>query len=177
MTVSIPQALPAHLGWRLLALVYDLFPVFALVLAFGAVVTGIAAALGHPDLSDLPWMAPLLVAGAWSATGAYFVLSWSRGGQTLGMRPWRLRVVANDGRLAGWRALATRYAVATLPALGVVELAALGAWPEPMVPFWLAGAVALAGPLAALFDGENRALYERWSGTRLVRLTPADGTR
>ena len=76
-----------------------------------------------------------------------------------------------------WRALATRYALATAPALVVLELAALASWPDPMLPFWLAGAVALAGPLAALVDGENRTLYERGSGTRLVRLNPAAGSR
>ncbi|MFN7521233.1 MAG: RDD family protein [Lysobacteraceae bacterium] len=169
-----PIATPAPLGWRVVALAYDLFPVLALAFAGSALML---LARGGTPVNPGSAGAYAETAWLWALCGAYFVASWRRGGQTLGMRPWRLRVVANDGRLAGWRALATRYAVATLPALGVVELAALGAWPEPMVPFWLAGAVALAGPLAALFDGENRALYERWSGTRLVRLTPADGTR
>ena len=170
MTVSIPQALPAHLGWRLLALVYDLFPVFALVLAFGAVVTGIAAALGHPDLSDLPWMAPLLVAGAWSATGAYFVLSWSRGGQTLGMRPWRLKVVALDGAPASRLVLLRRYAFATVPAIVGIELFALLPGIERLLPFWIGAAIAAAGPLWSLLDREGQALYDRLAGTRFVRL-------
>jgi uncharacterized RDD family membrane protein YckC len=170
MTASIPQARPAPLGWRLLALVYDLFPVFALVLVFGALVTGIAAALGHPDVSDLPWMAPLLVAGTWTFTGAYFVLSWSRGGQTLGMRPWRLKVVAPDGALATRAALARRYAVATVPAIAGVELVAL--WPgiERMLPFWIGGGIAAAGLLWSLVDRDGAALHDRLSGTRFVRL-------
>ena len=170
MTVSIPQARPAHVGWRLLALVYDLFPVFAVVLAFGAVVTAIAAALGHPDLSDLPWMAPLLVAGAWSVAGAYFVLSWSRGGQTLGMRPWRLKVVGGDGRPAGRGALLRRYAVATVPAIVGIELIALLPGIERLLPFWIGLAIAAAGPLWSLVDREGQALYDRFSGTRFVRL-------
>lgn len=31
------------------------------------------------------------------ATAAYFIMSWLRGGQTLGMRAWRLRVVRESG--------------------------------------------------------------------------------
>ena len=169
-----PVAKPAAFGWRVVALTYDLFPVLALAFAGSALM--LLARSGTPvepgsagAYGEAAWL--------WTLCGAYFVTSWRKGGQTLGMRPWRLRVVADDGRPAGWRALATRYAIATLPALGIVEVAALATWPQPLTPFWLAGAVALAGPLAALFDGENRALYERWSGTRLVRLTPADGSR
>jgi len=172
MTVSIPQARPAHVGWRLLALVYDLFPAFTVVLAFGAVVTAVAAALGHPDLSDLPWMAPLLVAGAWSVAGAYFVISWSRGGQTLGMRPWRLKVVADDGTRAARGALLRRYAFATVPAIVGIELVALLPGIERLLPFWIGAAIAAAGPLWSLFDREGCAIYDRLSGTRFVRLDP-----
>jgi uncharacterized RDD family membrane protein YckC len=170
MTASTAQARPASLGWRLLALVYDLFPVFALVLVFGALVTGVATALGHPDVSDLPWMAPLLVAGAWTFTGAYFVMSWSRGGQTLGMRPWRLKVVTPEGAVATRAALVRRYAFATLPAIVSVELAALVPGIERMAPFWIGGGIALAGVLWSLVDRDGAALHDRLSNTRFVRL-------
>lgn len=170
MTAPTLHAQPAHVGWRLLALVYDLFPVFALVLAFGAVVTAVAAAFGHPDLSDLPWMAPLLVAGTWSAAGAYFVLSWSRGGQTLGMRPWRLKLVAVDGRPAARPTLLRRYALATVPAIVGIELVALLPGVERLLPFWIGAGIAAAGPLWSLFDSEGAALYDRLTGTRFVRL-------
>ena len=173
MPTSIPQARPAPLGWRLLALVYDLFPVFALVLVFGALVTGIATALGHPDVSDLPWMAPLLVAGAWAFTGAYFVLSWSRGGQTLGMRPWRLKVVTPEGAVATRAALLRRYALATLPAIIGIELAALVPGIERLWPFWIGGGIAAGGLLWSLFDRDGAALYDRLSNTRFVRLIGA----
>lgn len=173
MTARPLAAHPAHAGWRLLALVYDFFPVLALGLLFGAVATGLAAAFGRPDLSALPLAAPLLVAGIWSFAGAYFVLSWSRGGQTLGMRPWRLRVVAVGGGLATRGALVYRYAVATLPALLALELAAQ--WPGVgrSLPFWACGLVALAGFAWALVDREGAALHDRLSGTRFVRLVSA----
>jgi uncharacterized RDD family membrane protein YckC len=171
MTVSIPQARPAHLGWRLLALVYDLFPVFALVLAFGAVVTALAAAIGHPDLSALPWMGPLIVFGAWSAAGAYFVLSWSRGGQTLGMRPWRLKVVAIDGTLASRMTLVRRYAFATVPAILSIGLVALVPGIEPLLPFLIGAGIAALGPLWSLLGRDGTALYDRLAGTHFVRIT------
>lgn len=173
MTDPAPSAQPAHFGWRLLALVYDLFPVFALYLVFGAAVTALAYAFGHPDLSGLPWAAPLLMTGAWAFTGAYFVLSWSRGGQTLGMRPWRLRVVAEDGGSPTRKALMLRYALATGPALLALELAALLPWPEPRTPFWIALGIALAGWAWCLVDREGATLYERCSATRFVRLLNA----
>lgn len=175
MTASLlPEARPAHLGWRLLAFIYDVFPALALCLAFGAVVTVIAWAFGDPDVSGLPWMAPLLALGVWAVAGGYFVLSWYRGGQTLGMRPWRLRVVGAEGRPARFSALAKRYAWATLPALAGLELAALIDWPQKHVPFWIALGLVVAGWGWALVDRDGAPLHDRLSGTRFVRLL---GTR
>ena len=66
------------------------------------------------------------------------------------MRPWRLKVVSADGRLASLRTLWLRYAVA---------------WMTPVF-----------GLLWALVDAEHRALYDIASGTLLVRVqaAPAD---
>jgi uncharacterized RDD family membrane protein YckC len=80
-------------------------------------------------------------------TGAYAVISWRRGGQTLGMRPWRLQVVAADGGAPSWRALCVRYAAATFSLL----LAGLGFW-------W------------AWVDRKRLTLHDRVSGTRMIRL-------
>mgnify|MGYP001263295971 CR=1 FL=1 len=170
MTVSSPEARPAHFGWRLLALVYDLFPSFALVLTFGALVTAVAAAFGQPDLSNRPWAGPLLAVGTWAFTGGYFVLSWARGGQTLGMRPWRLRVVDKEGAPPALTALFKRYAWATVPACAGLGLAALITWPTPSTPFWIAFGLALGGWLWAFVDRDGLPLHDRLSGTRFVRL-------
>ena len=131
----------AHIGWRLLALVYVLFPVAGLwflvaavfVLLHGDAVTG--GALGWLEFVAL-----------WSVTGAYAILSWRRGGQTLGMRPWRLRVRAPDGGAAPVGALLVRYAVGTLSLLA----GGLGFW-------W------------AWVDRDALAWHDRASHTRLVR--------
>src|SRR3546814_1482331 len=76
---------------------------------------------GHPDvhdniapLSGLQW---LLWITCWLLSGLYAVVSWRRGGQTLGMRPWRLAVVGADGSVPSWRALCGRYADRKSPRL------------------------------------------------------------
>jgi uncharacterized RDD family membrane protein YckC len=142
---TLPAAQPAHLGWRLLALVYDALPNIAIWFA----VSGLALALrpGHqayPAWSAGQW---LLWALCWSISGLYAVHSWRRSGQTLGMQPWRLKVVAADGRPAATRALAIRYAVA------MVSLLAFG-----------------LGFLWSLVDHERRTWHDLAAGTLFVRL-------
>ena len=140
----------ALVGWRLLALAYDALPVLALWLLVGAAFTLGYTVSGHPaseniaPFSALQWLAWLC---CWVVTGAYGVLSWRRGGQTLGMRPWRLRVVDAQGNPATTRALVRRYVLGTISLLG----AGAGFW-------W------------AWFDRDRLTLHDRFSGTRMIRM-------
>ena len=140
------RARPAHLGWRLFALVYDFFPALALWIAASGLMLLVRGGVPVEPGSAASWLEFALL---WAVTGGYALLSWHRGGQTLGMRPWRLKVLRADGRRAGLRALALRYAVATL------SLAAAG-----------------LGFLWALVDHERRTWHDLASGTVLVRLDP-----
>ena len=108
---SRSPARPAHLGWRLLALVYDFFPVLAIWLLVSGTFLLLRGGRGVAPDSPAAW---LEFAALWAVTGLYAVVSWRRGGQTLGMRPWRLRVVAADGTAPTVRVLWLRYAIATL---------------------------------------------------------------
>lgn len=139
-----PERTPALIGWRLLALAYDLFPVLALWFAIAAVFT-----FAHGDAIRGGWLGLLEFAALWLAAGLYAVLSWRRGGQTLGMRPWRLRVEAAAGGPASARALWLRYAVGGLSLL----LGGLGFW-------W------------GWIDRAGLAWHDRLSGTRLLRRDP-----
>jgi uncharacterized RDD family membrane protein YckC len=138
---------PAHLGWRLLAMTYDLLPVLGLCLvAFIAIElpqTVDPKAPLQPDRAAgvLEW---LLI---WLVCGAYAVVSWRRGGQTIGMRPWRLKVLAGDGRPASIGMLCLRYVIATVSLL----LFGLGFW-------W------------SLWEPECRAWHDLATGTRFVRM-------
>ena len=98
-----PRAL---VGWRLLALAYDFFPMLALWFITAGVFTAI-----HRDAVRGGWLGLLEFAVMWLLAGAYAVASWRRGGQTLGMRAWRLRVTDMQGTNATTRALWLRYAV------------------------------------------------------------------
>jgi len=141
------SAHPAHLGWRLIAIVYDLLPLMALWF-----VTSLAIYLldGQKEVQPGSLGARVELAVLWLVTGAYFVLSWRRGGHTLGMRAWRLKVLGADGRPASWKALWIRYAVAG------ASLLALG-----------------LGFVWTLFDPERRSWHDLASRTRFVRMDRA----
>lgn len=86
--------------------------------------------------------------------GAYFVGFWARGGQTLAMKTWRIRVEAADGGpVAPARALA-RYALAVA-----------------------GGALLGIGFLWAFLDRDRQFLHDRLAGTRLVDVRAAAAPR
>jgi uncharacterized RDD family membrane protein YckC len=74
----------------------------------------------------------------------YFVYCWTRGGQTLAMKTWRIRLAQADGTPIGPRQAAARF----LLALWGVLLLGIGFW-------W------------ALIDRDRQFLHDRISGTRL----------
>ncbi len=144
-----PRAL---LPWRGLAMFYDALPVLALWLAISALFTLGYSLEGHAPrdniapFSLLQW---LLWLCCWAATGVYATVSWRNGGQTLGMRPWRLQLRGDTDAPPSWRALWLRYLVGNLSLLA----AGLGFW-------W------------ALIDRERLTWHDRASGTRLDRRAP-----
>jgi uncharacterized RDD family membrane protein YckC len=87
-----------------------------------------------------------------AVTAAYFVASWTRGGQTIGMRPWRLRVVAAGGGALSARQAWLRFGVALVSAAA----AGCGYW-------W------------ALFDAQRRTWHDLAAGTLVVRLEKTPG--
>jgi len=79
--------------------------------------------------------------------GIYFIACWSRGGRTLAMQTWRMRVVRRDGTSIGVGRAALRYTLAW------VSLASFG-----------------AGFLWACVDSDRQFLHDRLAGTRIVML-------
>ena len=92
-----PVASPAAPAWRLLAFTYDVLPMIPLTMAVSALFLWIN---GGQTVERAPLLGVLELLSIWVLVGAYFVLSWRRGGMSLGMRPWRLRVLAADGKPA-----------------------------------------------------------------------------
>jgi uncharacterized RDD family membrane protein YckC len=131
---------PASLVRRLASGLYDLLlnvalamlATFPFVLAFGDSTEG--------------WRRHLLQAWIVFVIGLYYVGFWTRGGQTLPMKTWRIRLVRADtgGPVSPARA-AHRYALA------VLGLAAAG-----------------VGFAWALVDRDRRFLHDRLAGTEIV---------
>ncbi len=132
---------------RLAAMVYDTLLVFGLLLLASMIVTlPVGVLLGEAASDALPanpWFRTWLALIAPS----FFLLFWLKGGQTLGMRSWRLRVVRNDGA-----PLTPGDAIKRLIAC-VISWAPLG-----------------LGFLWILVDRERLAWHDRLSGTQLVMI-------
>jgi uncharacterized RDD family membrane protein YckC len=115
----MPAPTPASLWLRLAAAAYDLFPLIALWMLSAGLL--LLAAHGNIDVAHPSFAYRIaLRATLLAVSAAYFVISWSRGGQTIGMRAWHLRVVASDGGVLPWSRALLRFAVA------LVSLAAFG---------------------------------------------------
>lgn len=142
MTAPPPARAPAPvaaLPRRLLSLGYEtllLAPVLLVgALPFVALTQHLEPAIGRP----LFQLYLLLVCGA------YFVWQWTRGGQTLPMKTWRLRLVTREGAPLALRHGVFRF----LFALAGLALAGIGfAW--------------------ALVDPDRQFLHDRLAGTKIV---------
>jgi uncharacterized RDD family membrane protein YckC len=110
----------------------------------------------------LTFMVPLLILGVgleytppggvlwvyiFVVLGMYFLWYWRRGGQTLAMQTWKLRVVDIQGEPVSLRQGWLRYALA---------------WPSVL----FLG----VGLIWALIDKDRQFLHDRFAGTRLVLL-------
>jgi uncharacterized RDD family membrane protein YckC len=113
------------------------------------------------------WRRHLLQAFILAVLAAYFMWCWLRGGQTLAMKTWRIRLVAPGHARLPPRTALLRLALAAV-LLGAFWAALLAAFVhrEP----WLAFAsLALAGSSFgwALVDRDGQFLHDRLAGTRL----------
>lgn len=113
---------------RLAALVYDALIVAGLLFVASVVGTLLAGTvLGldfqqHQDaLTAHPVVRRLFFCWCMAWWFGYFGWSWTRAGQTVGMKAWRLRVQRLDGRLPSWRDSLYRF-VASLAGLTTLTL-------------------------------------------------------
>lgn len=95
--------------------------------------------------SSSGWRRYLLQAYVLAVVGTYLVWFWTRGGQTLAMKTWRIRLVTTEGGPVETPRAVRRYLLA------------------------LAGAAMLgAGFLWAFLDRDAQFLHDRLAGTRLT---------
>jgi uncharacterized RDD family membrane protein YckC len=136
-----PTELPlASLSRRLAALIYEALLLFA-VLAVAALPFAM-----FTRAADAIVARPLLQIYLVAVAATYFVWQWRRGGQTLPMKTWRLRVVTRAGSALSLRQALSRFV-----------LAAAGC---------LAGG---GGFVWALVDREGQFLHDRLAGTQIIK--------
>ena len=136
----------AGFGRRAAALLYDSVLLAALLVVFtsGAVLLNHRVAVERETAGA--WVY-LYRAGLMGVVAGYYLLNWTRSGQTLGMRAWHLRAVTPSGEPLALKAAALRFV--------------LGAF---------AWAPAALGVLWLYADPEHLALHDRLSKTRIVHL-------
>ena len=106
-------------------------------------------------------------------TLGYFGLFWTRSGQTLGMKSWKIRLESRDGSPPGRGAAALRFALGLALALAAL----LGLW-LAHAPGWSANdfaaatliAPALANHAWIAFDRRGRSLQDIVCGMNVIRL-------
>lgn len=142
-----PAPLPVAPLWkRLAALFYDGLLLFALLML--AIAIAFALKGGVVDAHH-----PLFRLYLFLVAASFFCGFWVAGGQTLGMRTWRLRVQRVDGRRLGWWQALWRFVLAA-PS---VTLFGIGLW-------W------------KFFDRDGLTLHDRLSGSTVVLLPPETQT-
>jgi uncharacterized RDD family membrane protein YckC len=136
----------AGFGRRIAALLYDCVLLAALLVIYtsGAVFLNHSAAVEPKTVGA--WFY-LYQAGLIGVIAAYYLINWTRSGQTLGMRAWHLRAVTESGKRMPLKAAALRFVLGAL------------AWgPAALGVLWL------------YLDPEHLALHDRLSKTRVVHL-------
>ena len=134
----------AGLFRRLFAIFYDSF----LLLAILFIVSAIANALNHGEaIQPGDRFYPLYVLSLFLLAYLYFAWFWIHGGQSLGMKTWRIRLYRENNKAITWKTAAVRFVTALL-SWGVCGL----------------------GFLWALFDAKKRCWHDISSGTVLLDL-------
>ncbi len=162
---------PAGLWRRLAALIYDLLLVTAL--AFVVTFAMLPLTRGEAILAARQGALAHAYHAAWLvAVFGYFGWCWTRSGQTLGMRAWRIALRGAGNERVTWPAALVRF----LLGAGLGYLAVLGGWQlreaESGLP--AIAAAALLAPLVLNFawirvDGSGRSLLDVIGGLSVVR--------
>lgn len=132
---------------RLGAMFYDGLLIGISSLLIGGILgTLIQHGMGWSEIPAGSWIAKLLFIVELGIAFALFGWFWTHGGQTLGLRAWKLRVVNAQGGNLDWQQAFMRFAWS------------LFSWLALGVGFWI-----------AIFDPDKLTWHDRLSRTRLIR--------
>lgn len=155
-----PTAIPS-LKRRLASIVYEGMLLFGLVVITG-LIFGVLAEQRHALT-----MRNGLQAVLFFAVSIYFIWFWTHGGQTLAMKTWRIRLVANDGSPLDMKRAIRRYLLAwfwILPGLAAAWAVDAKNWMLVLVP----AANILLWALTIYLDPQRQFLHDRIAGTRII---------
>ena len=156
---------------RLAAAAYD----GLLLLALLMILTGIAQLATHGEAITRARV------GVWeylyqalltATVVAYFGATWTRRGQTLGMKAWRIRLETTAGAVPSLGVVLLRLALAAPLYLALIVATAL--WIAHRGGWWLPplGALPLAVSFGCNVFSSRGSLHDAWSGTRIVPVRP-----
>ena len=148
---------------RLVSMVYEFLLAFAVLFLPFLVFEMLTGASHAPLIEHLRQVLAFMV------LGIYFIHQWTREGQTLAMRTWRLKLVHPGHDRVAPRVAVLRYLLCwlwVLPAVIVCGVFGLQHWQA--LGAVLAGIVLWS--LTAFLDKDRQFLHDRLAGTRLVQL-------
>jgi len=166
----------ASLGVYLSALFYDTLLIMA-VLFLASLLYMLPYVLNSDidssqknNLSTLAFQTPVFKSYIFMIWFAFFAWFWTRAGQTLGLRVWKLRIESNDGKFISlWQAL-LRFFSALFPwfiALFLYHLAGKTQLIADPHKYWIL-LLGFSGIIWSVFDKEGLTLHDRFSESRIV---------
>lgn len=144
---------PVHLIKRLAAIIYDLILLISLLLIIGGIIStlainyfnhGQAITDSHPAYT---FYQIILLSSFFVTSFLFFGWFWTHGGQTLGMRTWRIQLITESGISINWKIALVRFLA------GLISILLFG-----------------LGFLWALGEPEKRTWHDILSDTRLIKL-------
>lgn len=166
MTAAMADLPAPRLRRRLACFVYEGVLLFGVVM-FAGLLYGLVTRQQHALVGTRGLQLSLFI-----VLGLYFVIFWTRGGQTLAMQTWHIRLLTRKGQPVGVPRAVARYVLAWLwflPALLGLWLSGLKAG-IPTVTALLAGVLAYAW--LAWLHPQRQFWHDAVCGTRLVHWKP-----
>ncbi|MBD3610710.1 MAG: RDD family protein [Gammaproteobacteria bacterium] len=149
---------------RLFAMLYDALLVMALWL--------VASALLLPFSGDVKGEQynPLITVYLLIVTYLFFHWFWTHGGQTLGMRAWKIKLVHVDSKAIDWKITLLRF-VTGMPAWILIIIASLGVTGNELGVIELSSrTIFISGLVWLLIDNWPNSWRDRLSHTRVILL-------
>ena len=155
---------------RLASLFYESLLLSSVLLGATALLTPLVVWTNHARWAELLMQLFLAL-----VMFAYFGYCWVRGGQTVAMKPWRVRITLRDGQPLGWQQASMRFVVALVLFVALPAISYLAWQPlmetkgQAMMLSLLWWALPLLWPL---MDNDKQFLHDRLAGTRMLLLPP-----